>query len=88
MANTRSAKKAARQAVARTEVNKARRTRMRTEVRRAEEALAATDAKASATAFVNAQSALMKAAQNGTIHKNRAARKTSRLAARLKKQQA
>jgi small subunit ribosomal protein S20 len=84
MANTSSAKKAARQAVKRTAVNKMRTTRMRNQLRTAEEALAATDAKAAAAAFTIAQSALMKAAQGGTIHKNTAARKTSRLSARLK----
>ncbi|MCA0407363.1 MAG: 30S ribosomal protein S20, partial [Proteobacteria bacterium] len=41
MANTKSAKKAARQAVRRTEINKARRSRMRTFVRGVEEAIAA-----------------------------------------------
>lgn len=84
MANTSSAKKAARQALKRTAINKMRRTKMRNQVRKAEEALAATDAAAAAGAFVAAERALMKAAQNGTIHKNTAARKISRLAARLK----
>ena len=41
MANTSSAKKAARQMIRRTEVNKARRSGMRTEVRRVEEAIEA-----------------------------------------------
>ena len=41
MANTSSAKKAARQAIKRTAINKTRRTRMRSEVRRVEEAIAA-----------------------------------------------
>ncbi len=45
MANTKSAKKAARQALRRTEVNKSRRTRMRTAVRKAEEAIAGADTK-------------------------------------------
>jgi small subunit ribosomal protein S20 len=84
MANTSSAKKAARQAVKRTAVNKMRTTRVRNQVRKAEEALAATDAKVASTAFVAAESALMKAAQGGTLHKNTAARKVSRLNARLK----
>jgi small subunit ribosomal protein S20 len=84
MANTSSAKKAARQAVKRTAVNKMRTTRVRNQVRKAEEALVATDAKAAAAALVAAESLLMKAAQNGTLHKNTAARKVSRLTARLK----
>jgi small subunit ribosomal protein S20 len=41
MANTKSAKKAARQTVRRTATNKARRTRMRSSVRKVEEAIAA-----------------------------------------------
>jgi small subunit ribosomal protein S20 len=87
MANTSSAKKAARQAVKRTAVNKMRTTRVRNQVRKAEEAITA-DPKASAAALVAAESALMKAAQNGTLHKNTAARKVSRLNARLKALQA
>ena len=43
MANTKSAKKAARQAVRRTVVNKARRSRLRTAVRKVEEAIRAGD---------------------------------------------
>jgi small subunit ribosomal protein S20 len=84
MANTSSARKAARQAVKRTTVNKARKTRMRNEVRKAEEALAAGDAKSAAIAVVAAESAMMKGTQNGVLHKNTAARKASRLSARLK----
>ncbi len=84
MANTSSAKKAARQAVKRTAVNKMRTTRVRNQVRKAEEALAGGDAKVSAEAFKAAESALMKAAQGGTLHKNTASRKVSRLSARLK----
>ena len=84
MANTSSAKKAARQAIKRTAVNKMRTTRVRNQVRKAEEALAGGDAKAASAAFIAAQSAMMKAAQNGTLHKNTASRKVARLSARLK----
>jgi small subunit ribosomal protein S20 len=84
MANTSSAKKAARQAVRRTAVNKMRTTRVRNQVRKAEEALAAGDAKIASVAFIAAQSALMKAAQGNTLHKNTASRKVARLSARLK----
>jgi small subunit ribosomal protein S20 len=85
MANTSSAKKAARQAVKRTAVNKSRKTIMRNTVRKAEEALSAGDAKAAATAVRAAEGAMMKAAQQGALHKNTAARKASRMAARVKK---
>jgi len=88
MANNPGAKKAIRKIARRTEVNKARRSRVRTFVRKLEEALQAGDAKAAATAFVEAQSELMRAVSKGVIHKNTGARKVSRLAARLKKLQA
>ena len=84
MANTKSAKKAARQALRRTDINKSRRTRMRTVVRKAEEASVATDQKAALVALVAAQSEMMKAAQKGIVHKNTVARKISRLARRIK----
>ncbi|MCA3632953.1 MAG: 30S ribosomal protein S20 [Methylobacterium sp.] len=84
MANTKSAKKAARQALRRTEVNKSRRTRMRTAIRKAEEAITGADANVALDALVAAQSQLMKAAQKGIVHKNMAARKISRLSKRIK----
>ncbi len=84
MANTKSAKKATRVIERRTAVNRARRSRMRTFLRRVEEALAAGDKAAASEAFQNAQPLLMKAAQNGVIHKNTASRKVARLAARVK----
>ncbi|HEY9214485.1 MAG TPA: 30S ribosomal protein S20, partial [Ancylobacter sp.] len=51
MANTPSAKKAARKIERRTEVNKDRRSRMRTFVRKVEEAIASGDYAAAGTAF-------------------------------------
>lgn len=54
MANTKSAKKAARQAVRRTAVNKARRSRVRTAVRKVEEAIAAGDRTRAAAAMAEA----------------------------------
>jgi small subunit ribosomal protein S20 len=85
MANTSSAKKATRKIAARTEVNKARRSRMRTFVRKLEEAIAAGDVATATASFVETQSEMMRAAGKGIIHKNTAARKVSRLAARIKK---
>lgn len=85
MANTPGAKKAARKIARRTEVNKARRSRVRTYLRRFEEALSAGDKAAAQTAFVEAQSELMRAVSKGVVHKNTGARKVSRLAAALKK---
>ncbi len=84
MANTSSAKKAVRKIERRTTVNRARRSRMRTFVRKVEEAIAAGDAKLAADALHNAVPVMMRAAQNGVIHKNTASRKVSRLTARVK----
>lgn len=85
MANTPGAKKAVRKIARRTEINKARRSRVRTFVRKLEEALDAGDAGAAKSAFVEAQSELMRAVSKGVLHRNTGARKVSRLAARLKK---
>jgi len=85
MANNPGARKAIRKIARRTEVNKARRSRVRTYVRKFEEAVAAADAAAAKTAFVEAQSELMRAVSRGVVHKNTGARKVSRLAAQLKK---
>jgi len=85
MANNPGARKAIRKIARRTEVNKARRSRVRTYVRKFEEAISAGDATAAKTAFVDAQSELMRAVSRGVVHKNTGARKVSRLAAQLKK---
>lgn len=85
MANTPGSKKAIRKIARRTEVNKARRSRVRTYLRKFEEALTAGDPALAKTAFVDAQSELMRAVGKGVVHKNTGSRKVSRLAARLKK---
>lgn len=85
MANTPGSKKAIRKIARRTEVNKARRSRVRTFVRKLEEAIAAGDAETAKSAFVTAQSELMRAVSKGVVHKNTGSRKVSRLAARVKK---
>ena len=84
MANTKSAKKAARQAVRRTEINKARRSRMRTSVRKVEEAILAGNQIDAIAAMRAAEPELVRAAQKGVVHKNNAARKVSRLVRRIK----
>lgn len=83
MANTKSAKKATRVIARRTAVNKARRTRMRSTWRTVEEAIAAGDAKKAQEALRTAESATMKAATKGVVHKNLASRKVSRLSKRI-----
>ncbi|HJZ43625.1 MAG TPA: 30S ribosomal protein S20 [Hyphomicrobiaceae bacterium] len=84
MARTSSAKKAARQMLRRTEVNKSRRSRLKVYVRKVEEALASGDKAAAKSALAAAEPVLARTAQKGIIHKKTAARKVSRLAARLK----
>ena len=85
MANTPGSKKAIRKIARRTEVNKARRSRVRTFLKKFEEAVSAGDAEAAKTAFVEAQSELMRAVGKGVVHRNTGARKVSRLAAQLRK---
>ncbi len=79
MANTSSAKKAVRKIEHRTTVNRSRRSRMRTFVRKVEEAIAAGNHEAAAEALKAAEPVIVRAAQNGIIHKNTASRKVSRL---------
>ncbi|WP_311030075.1 30S ribosomal protein S20 [Mesorhizobium koreense] len=84
MANTASAKKAARKIERRTEINKVRRSRVRSYVRKVEEAIASGDKEAAQAALVAAQPELMRAATKGILHENTASRKVSRLNRRVK----
>lgn len=84
MANTPSAKKAARKIARRTAVNKSRRSRVRTFLRAVEEAIASGDQTAAAAALKAAQPELQRAASKGVVHSNTASRKISRLAHRVK----
>ena len=84
MANTPQSKKRARQIERRTDVNKARRSRIRTFIRKVEEAIASGNADAAKAALQAAQPELMRGVTKGVVHKNTAARKISRLAARVK----
>jgi small subunit ribosomal protein S20 len=85
MANTSSAKKAARQMVRRTEVNKSRRSKLKTAVKSVETALATGNGTTAAAALSAAAPLLMQSARKGTLHKKAASRKISRLTKRLKK---
>ncbi len=84
MANTVSAKKMTRKIAKRTAINRSRRSRFRTFVRKVEEAIATGDSSKAVEALRAAEPEIMKAAQNGIVHKNNASRKVSRLAARVK----
>ncbi len=84
MANTSSAKKAARQMIRRTEINKARRSRVKTEVRSVEEAIKSGDRTKALAALAAAEPLLIRTAQKGVMHKKTASRKVSRLTQRVK----
>ena len=84
MANTSSAKKAARQMITRTDVNKGRRSRVKTEVRSVEEAIKSGDRAKAEAALRAAEPLLARNAQKGIMHKKTASRKVSRLAKRVK----
>lgn len=84
MANSPQAKKRARQNARRYAINKARRSRIRTYLRRVEEAIASGDREAAEAALRAAQPELMRGVTKGVLHKNTAARKMSRLSARVK----
>jgi small subunit ribosomal protein S20 len=85
MANTKSAKKAARQSARRAVVNKSRRSRVRSAMRKVEEAIASGDRSQALAAMSEAEPALIRAAQKGIVHRNAARRKVSRLAHRIAK---
>jgi small subunit ribosomal protein S20 len=85
MANTSSARKAARKIARRTEINKSRRSKFRTCVRNVEEAIAAGDHAKALSALKEAEPIIMRCAQKGVIHGNAASRKVSRLTHRVAK---
>ncbi len=84
MANTSSARKAARKIARRTDTNRQRKSRVHTFVRKVEEAIAAGDKDVAAKSLVAAESEIMRAAGKGVFHKNTASRKVSRLTARVR----
>jgi small subunit ribosomal protein S20 len=84
MANTKSAKKAARQTIRRTAVNKVGRTRLRSSVRKVEEAIASGNKEAAAAALKEAEPIIARTAQKGIVHRKTASRKVSRLAKRVR----
>jgi small subunit ribosomal protein S20 len=85
MANTTSAKKAARKIVRRTAIKKNRRSRVRGFVRKVEEAIASGDKGTALAAIKAAEPEIMRAVQKGVLPKNTASRKVSRLTRRVAK---
>ena len=88
MANIKSSKKRAKQAVVRNSRNAAQRSMLRTSVKKVLKAIDANDAAGAQAAFAIAQPILDRFSARGLIHKNKAARHKSRLTARIKALQA
>jgi small subunit ribosomal protein S20 len=85
VANTKSAEKAAKQAEKHRARNVAARSRMRTAIRRVTDALVAGKPEDGAAALKAATPAIDSMVNKGLVHKNKAARHKSRLAAKVKK---
>lgn len=84
MANHASAEKRIRRNARRADINGARRNRIRTFIKKVELALGAGNSKDAEAAFKNAQPEIQRGVAKGIWHKNTAARKLSRLSARIK----
>lgn len=84
MANHASAKKRIRRNANRAVINGARRGRIRTFIKKVELALAAGNADEAQAALQAAQPEISRGVAKGILHKNTAARKMSRLSARIK----
>jgi small subunit ribosomal protein S20 len=84
MANIKSARKAARQAVKRRAHNAAQRTQLSTAVKNVEKAIAAGDKAKAAAALERSRSVIDRMAAKGIVHKNHASRQKSRLAHAIK----
>lgn len=83
MANIKSAMKRARTAEIRHAMNVAAKSALKTSIRKAETVLSAGAVDAARAALINVSRSLDSAASKGRIHKNKAARKKSRLAKRF-----
>lgn len=84
MANVKSAKKRATTSEKRRQHNASRRSMMRTFFKKVIAAIEAGDKDKAVKAFADAQPILDRMATKGLIHKNKAARHKSRLAAKIK----
>ncbi|WP_353284593.1 30S ribosomal protein S20 [Wolbachia endosymbiont (group A) of Lasioglossum fulvicorne] len=84
MANHKSAKKMIKVIAKRTLINKMRKSKTRTAIRKLVDIIKSGDKKNVVLAFRNAESNLHKCVNKGVIHRNTAARKISRLNAKVK----
>lgn len=87
MANIKSAKKRILVTSKKTAVNRMRKSQVKTAIRRFEEAIASGNKELANSTFQYAQKKIMQLAAKGTVHKNAASRKVSRLAAKLNEAQ-
>ena len=84
MANIKSARKRARQAVKRRSRNVSLRTAARSAIKEVKKAIASGDRKAAAAALARSQAVIDRVAAKGVLHRNAAARQKSRLAYAIK----
>ena len=84
MANSAGSRKRAKQAVKRNKHNSQIRAKTRTFVKKVAYAVAAGDKKEAVSGFAAMQKNVDQAVSKGLIHKNQAARKKSRLSAKIK----
>ena len=84
MANHKSSKKRIIRNAHRAEINGARISRIRTFIKKVETAITAGDKDGAQQALRDAQPEIMRGVSRGVLHKNTAARKMSRLSARVK----
>ena len=84
MANTAGARKRARQSEVRRQHNSAQRSTLRTAIKNVQKAILAGDKAAAAKIYTESVSVVDRIADKKIIHKNKAARHKSRLAAQVK----
>ena len=84
MANIKSARKRAHQAIGLRAKNMSLRTSARSAIKDVKKAIAAGDKKAAAAALVKSQATIDRVAAKGVMHRNAAARQKSRLAHAIK----
>ena len=84
MANIKSARKRARQALKRRSHNVALRTAARSAIKDVKKAIASGDKQAAAAALPRSQAVIDRVAAKGVLHRNAAARQKSRLAHAIK----
>jgi small subunit ribosomal protein S20 len=84
MAQHKSAKERIRQSKRRNAINTARTSRVRSFIKKVETAITSGDKSAAQSAFKEAQPEIHRGVRMGVLHRNAAARKLSRLSARIK----